>query len=933
MPKPFLELTVEQFAQMVRDFPWRRDITEVHLHHTYRPNHADFNSRLPIQSIEGMYRFHTEVQKWSDIAQHVSVDPDGKIWTGRNWNVAPASATGFNGNANAGPFMIEMIGDFDIGHDVFEGAQQDAAVQVIALVQKRFGLSPSAFRFHREMSPKSCPGTSLKKPDVLALVEEASAKLAAEPRSLRKGAFNDAASASREATERLLRLFNVDTAGRSHPGIRDEGELPEESMTFRELAMASGDAAAAISGNREIDDSDLTPAQLTELRKYVINLRMGAFSTGGIFQTTPDDVRAIFKEHLPAFLEQRKNAGGKLRVVLFAHGGLNDEKGSLKNARNRYNYYLQNDCYPLFFVWETGVQETLIDIFGEASGIGHGRGIGETVSSFTDPVLESLFRGAGFSMWANMKRSAEISFLPKQGGAFLVGLLADFWRQNSADMEIHAIGHSAGSIFHAYFLKLLCEQDSKPLVESLHFLAPAITIDLFKETLLPLIGKSVKTLAEYTMHKDFELADSVGPYRKSLLYLVSRSFEDNPETTLLGLEESIRRDPDIVRFFGLLGNKPKAELLFSVREDGPSHSTIAKKHGDFDNDRLTMGSVMRRILRVNDDVTIVEFPETVSRELWLSPSPAAAIAASPAPVQFRGFVRKKALCIGIDNYAAPNTLFGCVNDARAWADWLRSLGFDVTLLSNDQATWKAITSALENMTASTAAGDIAVLQYSGHGTLVDDLDGDEHGGKDSALCPVDFDGGGFLIDDDVRRILGRSLPAGVNLTCFFDCCHSGTITRLLAPTLGTGARGGTVRVRGLHATPAMLEAHKRFRAALGAPAPVSRGPATMKEISFTACTDSQTAQEIDGHGVFTTQALEILRGGPSGFTNGAFHKKIQQAFDSSAGQTPSLDCAPSAIDQPLFGRLNGLQAGGTGSPDDLASRLADIERRLGKLGV
>jgi hypothetical protein len=341
-----------------------------------------------------------------------------------------------------------------------------------------------------------------------------------------------------------------------------------------------------------------------------------------------------------------------------------------------------------------------------------------------------------------------------------------------------------------------------------------------------------------------------------------------------------------------------------------------------------MGSVMRRILGVKDDVQIVEFPETVSRDLFVPSRTTAAPIASSAPVQLRGAARKKALCIGIDNYPAPNTLFGCVNDTRAWADWLRSLGFDVTLLINEQASWKAVTAALEAMTASTAAGDIAVLQYAGHGTLVDDLDGDENGGKDSALCPVDFDNGGFLIDDDVRRILGRSLPDGVNLTCFFDCCHSGTITRLLAPTIG--ARGGNVRVRGLHATPEMLEAHKRFRAALGVRAPASRGPVTMKEVSFTACTDSQTAQEIDGHGVFTTRALEILRGGPSGFTNASFHQKVQQAFDSTAGQTPSLDCAPAAKDRPLLGPL---ASPAFPAESDIASRLTDIELRLTKLGV
>jgi hypothetical protein len=41
--------------------------------------------------------------------------PQGWLWTRRNWNLAPASATGHNGTAGEGPFTIELVGDFDAG--------------------------------------------------------------------------------------------------------------------------------------------------------------------------------------------------------------------------------------------------------------------------------------------------------------------------------------------------------------------------------------------------------------------------------------------------------------------------------------------------------------------------------------------------------------------------------------------------------------------------------------------------------------------------------------------------------------------------------------------------------------------------------------------------------------------------------------------------
>ncbi len=945
MPRPFLELTLEQFAEMLKQFPWRRRVTEVHVHHTFRPNHADFAARPPVQAIEGMFRFHTETRHFADIAQHVTIDPRGVIWTGRNWNTPPASATGFNGNATAGPFMFEMIGNFDRGQDRWEGAQREATIEVIARVQALFGLPPGAVRFHQDMSPKSCPGTALNKTDIIAEVGAAHERLALSPR-VREGAFGERSAPERATVERLLRLFDVAPGGRGVAAT--ETELPETEMTVIEGEISAGNVSA-LASSRDGEARDLTPDDFALLRRHVINLRMGALSAGGVFQTTRADVEALFAEHLPRFLADRRqqDPSAKLKLVFFAHGGLNDELGSLKNARNRIPFYLANRCYPVFFVWETGTKETLRDIIGEIIGLGAGRAPARAgITNLTDPFLEAQFRPAGLSMWTAMKLSAERAFLPRQGGTFLVEQLADFWRRHSAEMEIHAIGHSAGSIFHAHFLNALCQQPSNPPIDiqSLHFLAPAITVQLFKDALKDLIGGRVKSLTQFTMAKDFELADAVGPYRKSLLYLVSRSFEDEPNTPILGLDESLRSDPEMRDFFGLLNRtRKRAEILFSVAEGGPRQSTIARKHGDFDNDRLTMAGVIRRILAVEDDEPIVEFPETATRSALDEPptvAPFAPVAAlplppllsSPAPAVARPGGSRRALCIGIDEYEAPNALGGCVNDANDWATTLRTLGFETSLLLNKDATWQRILDSLSELVQSSRPGDVTVFQFAGHGTRVPDLDGDESSGRDSALCPVDFPAGRFLIDDDVRRVLQR-LPDGVNLTCFFDCCHSGTITRLVAPA-PVAPRGADVRARGFFSTPEMKAAHSRFRAGTRAVAPPPRGGPEMQEISFTACTDAQTAQEVDGHGQFTVRALAILKQHDSGISNADFHQRVVASFGALANdQTPQLDCAPGARTRVLLSpNVVGV------SPvlpafDAVLTRLEEMDKRLSRLGV
>ena len=158
MPAPFHSLTVREFARALDQFPFTRRIDAVHMHHTWRPNHSQYKGH---DSIVAMWRFHTQSNGWSDIAQHITIAPDGTIWTGRHWNQPPASAAGHNGNRTAGPFMFEMIGDFDHGHDRFEGEQRRVALAVIALVQKKFNLAPETLRFHNQMSTKSCPGSSL----------------------------------------------------------------------------------------------------------------------------------------------------------------------------------------------------------------------------------------------------------------------------------------------------------------------------------------------------------------------------------------------------------------------------------------------------------------------------------------------------------------------------------------------------------------------------------------------------------------------------------------------------------------------------------------------------------------------------------------------------------------------------------------------------
>lgn len=134
-----------------------------------------------------------------------------------------------------------------------------------------------------------------------------------------------------------------------------------------------------------------------------------------------------------------------------------------------------------------------------------------------------------------------------------------------------------------------------------------------------------------------------------------------------------------------------------------------------------------------------------------------------------------AICVGINDYPGTfNDLRGCVNDANEWATLLRRLYRfnDVSIFTDSNATVRNVKRSLEKAILNASRGDKIVFTFSGHGTTVPDLDGDEKNGFDEALCCYD----GLIIDDEIRHLI-RRMADGVSLSVIADCCHSGTITR------------------------------------------------------------------------------------------------------------------------------------------------------------
>ncbi len=317
---------------------------------------------------------------------------------------------------------------------------------------------------------------------------------------------------------------------------------------------------------------------------HVIHLDDGKLVETGKYPTPATTI----KETADFLADETATADrGYEHLMFYAHGGLNNSAASANRIRKMKEVFKRNGIYPIHFMWETGFFESLTDVIFNSRDRAEARVGG--ISDFFDRVLESIARGPGKAIWRDMKWDADQSFKSNGGGRKALKLLLDGNASRTKPLKIHLVGHSAGSILLAHLLDAMDAMN--PLdtpVQSCSLMAPACTVDLFKKSYLPRIRKpgaasGIKELLQYNLIDQREQDDSVGPYRKSLLYFVSNAFEDDRKMPLLGMEKFVDEVP----------NKAGHTILYAGRS--PS-LTDSDTHGGFDNDRKTMNDILKNIL-------------------------------------------------------------------------------------------------------------------------------------------------------------------------------------------------------------------------------------------------------------------------------------------------------------------------------------------------
>lgn len=342
-----------------------------------------------------------------------------------------------------------------------------------------------------------------------------------------------------------------------------------------------------------------------DLRPHIVSVgNNGKLRPGGEYGTTTEELAQIFVDDIPRVMSDWPVK----RVLIYAHGGLVGEQAAVQRLAEYRPALLAAGVYPLAFIWRTDYWTTLTNILQDAIRRRRPEGVLDAAKDFMldrlDDALEPLARAlTGKAQWDEMKENALAASAAGGAARLVADHLAKLVKGNPG-LEIHVVGHSAGSIFHAPFVQMLTDK-LQLKVRTCTLWAPACTVELFKQAYLPAIKKgTIERFTTFLMNDNAEQADNCGRiYNKSLLYLVSNAFEAKSRVPLwrdgvpiLGMQKFIDKDDELVTLFSKGG---KGELVLSPNNEpeGTLYASQSRHHGDFDDDQSTVQATFARVLQ------------------------------------------------------------------------------------------------------------------------------------------------------------------------------------------------------------------------------------------------------------------------------------------------------------------------------------------------
>lgn len=331
-----------------------------------------------------------------------------------------------------------------------------------------------------------------------------------------------------------------------------------------------------------------SPAR-AEIAGHFVHIDDGNYHKSGRYWSTVDDVRET--------AQLVANSDDYEHLLLYAHGGLNNIKASARRIAAMKETFKSNGVYPYHFMYDTGLLEEIKDvIFGSSKQV-EGRAGGLT--DWSDKLIEFASQSAGRAIWRQMKKGARRPFNDGRAGASVLDEFLKAMAASGKPKKIHLVGHSTGCILHAYLAAALTDAVPGIRISSASLLAPAATVDLYRTHYRPLLKATasqagIDRMDIYNLSGKLERDDNVAKvYRKSLLFLVSRAFEDKPlPAKLLGMRKYSKN---------LAASVSRLNIYYSDGSSSGAAKTKSKSHGGFDNDPATMNSVLRRVIGKTPD--------------------------------------------------------------------------------------------------------------------------------------------------------------------------------------------------------------------------------------------------------------------------------------------------------------------------------------------
>lgn len=262
---------------------------------------------------------------------------------------------------------------------------------------------------------------------------------------------------------------------------------------------------------------------------------------------------------------------------------------------------------------------------------------------------------------------------------------------------------------------------------------------------------------------------------------------------------------------------------------------------------------------------------------------------------------KRALLIGINRYKSVPALQGSVNDVETMREILTTRwGFsprNFTVLTDENATRESMITALNQLVQVAGPADTVYFHYSGHGSQVQDVNGDETDGLDETIVPHDGRSSGVrdVVDDELDAIFSRLRARSAVIV--LDSCHSGTATRAIdirTRSLPQDTRVDLYRTGVTGTTTRGIVPFKRSRY-------IVMGGAAANEEALDGPVDGRF------HGFFTYALSRALmatgsNASPREVFGGVTRElaRIQTIYGRTSMPEPQLEAPPEALDRPLF---------------------------------